>query len=164
MFCTSKKHLRKAAAVAHAAVSTNSLFLAGSDATPTASTASDGGTGTTYVGIKAQCRTYCKQVCIFEPLRHTPQYLQQQALKAFCKVTAGQLSLHFMSCHHSDCNIAARYVYIHIYMEPEYIYVDTGHVASHCQEPDSVVCRCVMQLKFRNQEPDHAVTSMMQIN
>jgi len=67
--CTSKKHLRKAAAVAHAAVSSNSLFLAGSDATPTASTASDGGTGTTYVGIKAQCRTYCKQVCILKPSR-----------------------------------------------------------------------------------------------
>lgn len=65
--CTSKKHLRKAAAVAHATVSSNSLFLAGNDATPTAtaSTASDGGNGTTYVGIKAQCRTYCKQVCVW---------------------------------------------------------------------------------------------------
>lgn len=60
--CTSKKHLRKAAAVAHATVSNNSLFLPGSDATPTASQSSDAANGTTYVGIKAQCRTYCKQV------------------------------------------------------------------------------------------------------
>ncbi|DBA81301.1 TPA: Selenocysteine insertion sequence-binding protein 2 [Trebouxia sp. C0005] len=75
--CTSKKHLRKAAAVAHAAVSSNSLFLAGNDATPTASTASDGGTGTTYVGIKAQCRTYCKQVISAELNRVVVELLQQ---------------------------------------------------------------------------------------
>ncbi|DBA75326.1 TPA: Selenocysteine insertion sequence-binding protein 2 [Trebouxia sp. C0004] len=75
--CTSKKHLRKAAAVAHAAVSSNSLFLAGSDATPTASTASDGGNGTTYVGIKAQCRTYCKQVISAELNRVVVELLQQ---------------------------------------------------------------------------------------
>lgn len=75
--CTSKKHLRKATAVAHAAVSSNSLFLAGSDATPTASTASDGGTGTTYVGIKAQCRTYCKQVISAELNRVVVELLQQ---------------------------------------------------------------------------------------
>ena len=142
--CTSKKHLRKAAAVAHAAVSTNSLFLAGSDATPTASTASDGGTGTTYVGIKAQCRTYCKQVCNFEPLRHTPQYLQQQALKAFCKVTAGHCLC--VSCHATtqtaillldmyiyiftwNLNI---YVYIYVCIDMYiYMYVDAGHVASY---------------------------------
>jgi hypothetical protein len=102
--CTSKKHLRKAAAVAQATVSSNSLFLAGSNATPTASTASDGGTGTTYVGIKAQCRTYCKQVCISKPLRHMPQFPPQ----SYCR----SLSLHSMSHSHSDCNVAAGYIFL----------------------------------------------------
>ena len=69
--CTSKKHLRKAAAVAHATVSNNSLFLPGNDATPTASQSSDAANGTTYVGIKAQCRTYCKQVYTRWSKHHT---------------------------------------------------------------------------------------------
>lgn len=66
--CTSKKHLRKAAAVARATVSSSSLFLPGAEATPTASQSSDAANGTTYVGVKAQCRTYCKQVATRFPL------------------------------------------------------------------------------------------------
>lgn len=66
--CTSKKHLRKAAAVARATVSSSSLFLPGAEATPTASQSSDAANGTTYVGVKAQCRTYCKQVATRLPL------------------------------------------------------------------------------------------------
>ena len=72
--CTSKKHLRRAAAVAHATVSSSSLFLPGADATPTASQSSDAANGTTYVGVKAQCRTYCKQVATSSQAVRPPVY------------------------------------------------------------------------------------------
>ena len=50
--CSSKKHLRKAAAAAGA--------LTG--ASVVASDSTDTERNTTYVGLQAQCRSYCKQV------------------------------------------------------------------------------------------------------
>ena len=60
--CTSKKHLRKAAGVAHATVSSDSLLALPQEGTSGSAPASDSANGTTYVGYQAQCRTYCKQV------------------------------------------------------------------------------------------------------
>jgi hypothetical protein len=50
--CTSKRHLRRAAAAANA--------LAGGPCM--ASDSTDTERNTTYVGLQAQCRNYCKQV------------------------------------------------------------------------------------------------------
>lgn len=60
--CTSKKHLRKAAGVAHATVSSDSLLALPQEGTSVGAPGSESGNGTTYVGHQAQCRTYCKQV------------------------------------------------------------------------------------------------------
>ena len=60
--CTSKKHLRKAAGVAHATVTGDNLLALPQEAQSVAAPSSDTANGTTYVGYQAQCRTYCKQV------------------------------------------------------------------------------------------------------
>ena len=74
--CSSKKHLRKAAAAAGA--------LTG--ASVVASDSTDTERNTTYVGLQAQCRSYCKQVLtrstsisatLYHPLRQLPLHIQQ---------------------------------------------------------------------------------------
>ncbi|BDA49260.1 probable selenocysteine insertion sequence-binding protein 2-like at C-terminar half [Coccomyxa sp. Obi] len=64
--CSSKKHLRRAAAAAGA--------LAGGGM---ASDSTDNERNTTYVGLQAQCRNYCKQVISTELNRAVVELLQQ---------------------------------------------------------------------------------------
>ena len=65
--CSSKKHLRKSAAVAGAL----------SGASVMASDSTDTERNTTYVGLQAQCRSYCKQVISTELNRAVVELLQQ---------------------------------------------------------------------------------------
>lgn len=65
--CSSKKHLRKAAAAAGA--------LTG--ASVVASDSTDTERNTTYVGLQAQCRSYCKQIISTELNRAVVELLQQ---------------------------------------------------------------------------------------
>lgn len=66
--CSSKKHLRKAAAAAGA--------LTG--ASVVASDSTDTERNTTYVGLQAQCRSYCKQV-LTAPISGTRDTAQEIA-------------------------------------------------------------------------------------
>ncbi|KAK9814056.1 hypothetical protein WJX72_000039 [[Myrmecia] bisecta] len=75
--CTSKKHLRKAAAAAAAASLCPPMAPSSDGSEGAAMNGADPASTTTYVGIQAQCRNYCMQVISTELNRVVVEFLQQ---------------------------------------------------------------------------------------